>query len=57
VLDFAGPSKKAETWRDLMNGSDKTKNPLNMSRRERRRLGDELWRQAKDEQLADLQNR
>jgi hypothetical protein len=57
VLDFAGPSKKAETWRDLMNGSDKSKNPLNMNRRERRRLGDELWRQARDEQLADLQNR
>lgn len=57
VLDFAGPSKTQESWRELLNETDKSKNPIYMNRRERRRLGDKLWEEAKAEKLADLQNR
>lgn len=57
VMDFAGPSRKAETWRELMNESDPNKNPLRMDRRQRRRLADKLWEEARDEQIANMQNR
>jgi hypothetical protein len=57
VLDFAGPSQKAETWRESLTESDKSKNPLHMNRRERRRLGDKLWEEAKNEYMTNLQNR
>jgi hypothetical protein len=57
VMDFAGPSQKAESWRESLTESDKSKNPLHMSRRERRRLGDKLWEEAKNDYMANLQNR
>jgi hypothetical protein len=57
VMDFTGPSRKSETWRESLTESDKSKNPLYMNRRERRRLGDKLWEEAKNEELAKLQNR
>lgn len=55
VMDFAGPSRKTETWRESLNESDKSKNPLYMNRRERRRLGDKLWEEAKNDFVAEHQ--
>lgn len=57
VLDFAGPSQKQESWREMLTDPDPTKNPLKMNRRERRRIGDKLWEEAKTDVMATLQNK
>ena len=53
VMDWTGPSKGTESWRGLLTEPDKTKNPLHMNRRERRRLGDKLWDEAKDDYISN----
>jgi hypothetical protein len=55
VMDFTGPSRKTETWRDLLNETDKSKNPLYMNRRERRRVTDKLYDEAKADWMAEHQ--